>query len=125
MTCPAFATSTARTVSNGDASNCDLLNPNANGNCGPWQTPTFGQPIPITQEDPRLLHGWNVRPWNWEFSTGVQHAVTVDGIRAMGAICMVTDDAGYSERAKTLVSLLLDGLRAGAPHTLRPHEGSD
>jgi len=38
-----------------------------------------------------------------------------DLIRAMGAICMVTDDAGYSDRATTLVSLLLDGLRAGAP----------
>jgi AcrR family transcriptional regulator len=38
-----------------------------------------------------------------------------DLIRAMGAICMVTDDAGYSERATTLVSLLLDGMRAGAP----------
>jgi len=39
-----------------------------------------------------------------------------DMIRAMGAICMATDDAGYSDRAKTLVSLLLDGLRAGAPN---------
>ena len=39
-----------------------------------------------------------------------------DLIRAMGAVCMVTDDAGYSERAKTLVSLLLDGMRAGAPN---------
>jgi AcrR family transcriptional regulator len=38
-----------------------------------------------------------------------------DLIRAMGAICMVTDDAGYCDRATTLVSLLLDGLRAGAP----------
>ena len=38
-----------------------------------------------------------------------------DLIRAMGAICMVTDDAGYSDRAGTLVSLLLDGMRAGAP----------
>jgi AcrR family transcriptional regulator len=40
-----------------------------------------------------------------------------DLIRAMGAICMATDDAGYSERAKTLVSVLLDGMRAGAPGT--------
>jgi AcrR family transcriptional regulator len=38
-----------------------------------------------------------------------------DLIRAMGAVCMATDDAGYSDRARTLVSLLLDGLRAGAP----------
>ena len=39
-----------------------------------------------------------------------------DLIRAMGAVCMATDDAGYSDRARTLVSLLLDGLRAGAPN---------
>jgi hypothetical protein len=71
----AFATSTAINVSNGDASNCNLLNPNANGNCGPWLTPAFGSATPITQEDPRLLHGWNVRPWNWEFSTGVQQEI--------------------------------------------------
>jgi len=38
-----------------------------------------------------------------------------DLIRAMGAICMVNDDAGFADRAKPLVSLLLDGLRAGAP----------
>jgi hypothetical protein len=71
----AFATNTARTVANGDASNCNLLNPNANGNCGPWQTPAFGSATAITQEDPALLHGWNVRPWNWEFSTGVQQQI--------------------------------------------------
>jgi AcrR family transcriptional regulator len=41
-----------------------------------------------------------------------------DLIRAMGAICMATDDAGYSDRARTLVSLLLDGMRAGAPSRL-------
>ena len=47
-----------------------------------------------------------------------------DLIRAMGAICMVTDDAGYSDRAITLVSLLLDGLRAGASGAGAPGAGS-
>jgi hypothetical protein len=72
----AFSTSTARNVTATAANNvvsCDLLNPNQNGNCGPWLTPTFGSATPITQEDPRLLHGWGVRPWNWEFSAGVTH----------------------------------------------------
>jgi AcrR family transcriptional regulator len=46
-----------------------------------------------------------------------------DLIRAMGAICMVTDDAGYSDRATTLVSLLLDGMRAGAPGSATVHRG--
>jgi AcrR family transcriptional regulator len=39
-----------------------------------------------------------------------------DLVRAMGAVCMATDDAGYSDRARILVSLILDGLRAGAPN---------
>ena len=38
----------------------------------------------------------------------------------MGAICMVTDDAGYSDRATTLVSLLLDGMRSSAPGRTTP-----
>ena len=42
-----------------------------------------------------------------------------DLIRAMGAICMATDDLAYSDRAKTLVSVLLDGMRAGAPGAAR------
>ncbi len=42
-----------------------------------------------------------------------------DLIRAMGAICMATDDLTYSDRATTLVSVLLDGMRAGAPGAAR------
>ncbi len=42
-----------------------------------------------------------------------------DLIRAMGAICMATDDLAYSDRATTLVSVLLDGMRAGAPGAAR------
>jgi hypothetical protein len=55
---------------------CDLLNPLANGECGPWLTSGFGGTIPVTQQDPRTLSGWGVRPWNWEFSTGFQHEIT-------------------------------------------------
>jgi hypothetical protein len=52
---------------------CDLLNPAANGECGPWLTSGFGSPIPQTTQDPDTLRGWGKRPWNWEFSTGIQH----------------------------------------------------
>ena len=38
-----------------------------------------------------------------------------DLIRAMSGICMVTDDRGFQDRATRLMSLLLDGLRFGAP----------
>ena len=83
----AFATSTARTVTettypvgdprrlNGEP-DCDLFNPAANGECGPWLTGGFGGRIPVSQQDPRTLSGWGVRPWNWEFSTGFQHELT-------------------------------------------------
>jgi AcrR family transcriptional regulator len=38
----------------------------------------------------------------------------VDLIRALGGICMVSDQAGWQEQARRLVSLLMDGLRYGA-----------
>ena len=44
----------------------------------------------------------------------------VDGadlIRALGGICMVSDQAGWQEQARRLVSLLMDGLRYGATGT--------
>jgi hypothetical protein len=83
----ALATSVARTVNEltypaGDPRrlnnfpDCDLANPAANGECGPWLTSGFGGTIPVTQQDPRTLSGWGVRPWNWEFSTGFQHEIT-------------------------------------------------
>jgi len=43
-----------------------------------------------------------------------------DLIRAMGGICMATDDHGYTERAAKLMGLLLDGMRYRAPGTPPP-----
>ena len=68
---------------------CDLLAPAANGECGPLANPNFGK---VTggagQWDPKLLHGWGVRGFNWEFSTSVQRQI-VRGISI---------DAGYFRR---------------------------
>jgi hypothetical protein len=74
-----FATSTAINVNDANHNNiaeCNLLNPQPNGECLGWLTPTFGSAIPLTKQDPATLSGWNVRPWNWEFSAGVQHELT-------------------------------------------------
>jgi hypothetical protein len=33
----------------------------------------FGKAIPTTALDPAVLFGWGIAPYNWEFSTSVQH----------------------------------------------------
>jgi hypothetical protein len=82
---------------------CDLLNPAANGECGPWLTAGFGGTVPITQQDPRTLSGWGVRPWNWEFSTGIQHEITsrisasVTYYRRINGGFLVTDNVANTE----------------------------
>jgi hypothetical protein len=68
---------------------CELLTPGANGECGPMANPNFGK---VTggagQWDPRLLSGWGVRGFNWEFSTSVQREV----------LPQVSVDVGYFRR---------------------------
>ena len=51
----------------------DPLNPNANGELLASQNPNFGKPSLTTRYDPAWSHGFQNRPYNWEFSTGVQH----------------------------------------------------
>jgi hypothetical protein len=77
-----FATSTAINVNDGvggpkdNIPQCNFQNPLANGECGPWLTPTFGSAVPLTKQDPATLNGWNKRPWNWEFSAGIQQEIS-------------------------------------------------
>jgi len=54
---------------------CNLQLGTANGECGPWQTPSFGTAVPGTVYSPSIMNGWGVRPWNWEFSAGVQQEI--------------------------------------------------
>jgi hypothetical protein len=79
------ASSTARTwtdVNGNFIPDCDLTNPLAQGPttgaidlCGVNQNLAFGSSVPATASNPELLNGWHKRPWIWEFSGGVQHAI--------------------------------------------------
>ena len=56
---------------------CDLLNPQANGECGTISDLRFGSPGPehgLRPGHPDRLG--QARPYNWEFSASVQHELT-------------------------------------------------
>jgi hypothetical protein len=67
---------------------CDLTIAAANGECGGYLNPNFGISIPGTRYDRSIMEGWGVRPYNWEFSAGVQQEV----------MPRVTVSAGYFRR---------------------------
>jgi hypothetical protein len=54
---------------------CVLTNPNNNDECGTISDLRFGQPLPSTTFDPGTLNGWDTRPYEWEFSTSIQHEI--------------------------------------------------
>jgi hypothetical protein len=54
---------------------CNLTDVLANGECGATSDRAFGQPIVTADVDEEARRGWGVRPYNWEFTTGVQHEV--------------------------------------------------
>lgn len=61
---------------NGDfVPQCDLIAPDANGECGPLANRNFGGARVSDTYDPDLLFGWGKRSYNWEFSTGIQHEI--------------------------------------------------
>jgi hypothetical protein len=80
-----FAGQTNRSWNNfeGDfVPHCDLLNPAANGTmangafeCGPWSNQSFGKIAPSTSYDPKVLNGWNIREYTWDFDVSVQHEI--------------------------------------------------
>jgi hypothetical protein len=54
---------------------CDLLNPNANGECGAFSNRAFGQNVYSNNYDQDLIKGWGVRPYQWETSLVLQREV--------------------------------------------------
>ncbi|MGE3513103.1 MAG: hypothetical protein AB7N65_29940, partial [Vicinamibacterales bacterium] len=63
---------------------CDLLNPDENGECGPISNRRFGQTTNRTTfQDPATQRGYGVRDYSWEIATGIQQqlwsGVSVEG----------------------------------------------
>ena len=91
---------------------CDLYNSAANGECGVWQTPDFGSARPGTVYDQSIMNGWGVRPWNWEFSAGVQHEIvprlstTVAYYRRVFGNFQITDNEALSRTDFTQFSVV-------------------
>ena len=54
---------------------CDLNNPAANGECGPWANQNFGKSTSGQTVNPAVLGGWGSRPYDWQFSLGVQQEI--------------------------------------------------
>jgi hypothetical protein len=52
---------------------CDLTNFAANGECGPINSPLFGQSVPAVSWDPRARTGWGVREFNYQWSAVLEH----------------------------------------------------
>jgi hypothetical protein len=99
---------------NGDYTpQCDLLNPAANGECGPIQQASFGSTIPSALFDPDLIGGWNHRQTNWELSASVQHelvrgvAVDIGYFRRIWANFRVTDNLSLTSEDFTQFSMVV------------------
>jgi len=75
---PNFQTTVNRTWNDANGNflpDCNLTNPAANGECGPYSSTGFGTTAGQTQIDPASLHGWGVRPSDWQFGIGVQQEI--------------------------------------------------
>ena len=75
---PNFQTTASRTFIdfNGDhVPNCDMLNPQPNGECIAADLGNFANPNTLTLVNPDVLHGWGVRPRDWQFGASVQHEI--------------------------------------------------
>jgi hypothetical protein len=77
-------TNRAWTDNNKDfAVDCNLKNPGAQSptttgsvdTCGPWLNSNFGNPFSTTTVNPDVLHGWGIRPYDWQFGVTVQQEI--------------------------------------------------
>jgi hypothetical protein len=81
---------------------CDLTNPALNGECDRNLNANFGSAVPGTRYDRAIMEGWGSRPYNWEFSAGVQQevaprvSVSVGYFRRINGNFFITDNEALS-----------------------------
>jgi hypothetical protein len=81
---------------------CDLANPQANGECDVLLNPNFGKTNITTRFDPQLVNGWQNRPYNWQLSGTIEHelrpgiAVNAGYFRTWYGNFQVTDNLNVS-----------------------------
>jgi hypothetical protein len=106
---------------------CVLTNGAANGECGAWTFQDFGSSVPGTRYDPAIMEGWGVRPYNWEFSAGVQHelvprlSVSAAYFRRIYGNFNVVDNEALSASDFTRYSVLVP--TTGTPGGTLPNAG--
>ena len=72
----AISTTRTWTDSNKDfVPNCDLSNPEKNGECAAMNNKNLGKEVFDRTYDPGFVEGWGVRPYNWGLGISVQQEV--------------------------------------------------
>ena len=103
---------------NNKVPDCVLMNPAENGECGAWGQSNFLNRADVTRVDPAVLSGWGVRPYNWQYSVGVQQqiaprmSVDVSWSRRQWGNFFVTDNAANTAADYSIATIP----SAGEPH---------
>ncbi len=78
---------------------------------GAWANSNFQNSVQTTRVDPAVLSGWGVRPYNWQYSVGVQQqiaprmSVDVSWSRRQWGNFFVTDNAANSASDFTIATI--------------------
>jgi hypothetical protein len=75
---PNFQTNASRRFVDFDGDHvpdCNLLDPNPNNECIAADLGNFANPNALTIVNPEVLHGWGVRPYDWQYGASIQQEI--------------------------------------------------